>query len=96
MVAMDRRAFVICALVVFALELLALGPRRMPGPATAEIERIVAGQLRDRHRPVGDVRCVRRAYDEATCVATMYPGLRTRVAATVDAETGRVVSASMP
>jgi hypothetical protein len=94
--AMDRRAFVICALVVLALELLALGQARMPGPATAEIERIVAGQLQDRHRPVGDVRCVRRAYDEATCVATMYPGLRTRVAVTVDSETGRVASTSMP
>jgi hypothetical protein len=93
---MDRRAFYVCALVVLALELLALGQRRMPGPATAEIERIVSGQLQETHRQVGEVRCVRRAYDEATCVATIYPGLRTRVAATVDSETGRIASTVMP
>jgi hypothetical protein len=93
---MDQRAFCVCALVILALELLALGQQRMPGPATAEIERIVAGQLQSRHRPVGEVRCMRREYDEATCVATIYPGLRTRVAATVDLETGRVTSTPMP
>jgi hypothetical protein len=93
---MDRRAFVICALVVLALELLALSEPHMPGPATAEIERVVAAQLQDMHQPVGDVRCVRRASDEASCVATMYPGLRTRVAATIDSETGRVTSTSIP
>ena len=93
---MVRRAFVICALVTLVFELVALGHQPMAGPATAEIERILAAQLQDMHRPVGDVRCVRREYDEAICVATMYPGLRTRVAATIDSKTGRVVSTPMP
>jgi hypothetical protein len=93
---MVRRAFVICALAILVLELLALDHQPMAGPATAEIERILAAQLQDRHQPVGDVRCVRREYDEAICVATMYPGVRTRVAATIDPETGRVASTPIP
>ena len=93
---MVRRAFVICALVMLVVELLALSHQPLAGPPTAEIERILAGQLQHRNRPVDDVRCARRGHDEAICVATMYPGVRTRVVATIDAETGRVASMSMP
>jgi hypothetical protein len=93
---MSRRTFVVCALSVLALELLALGRQPMPGPSTAEIEGIVAGELQTREGPVSDVRCARRADDAATCVAVMYDGSRTRVAAAVDPDTGRVASTSNP
>jgi hypothetical protein len=91
-VAMSQRTFVVIALVVLVLELLALGRRPLPGPTTAEVEGIVARQLQAREGPVSDVRCVRRADDAATCVALMYGGMRTRVSTTIDRETGRVVA----
>jgi hypothetical protein len=93
---MSQRTFVACALVVLALELLALGGRPMPGPSTAEVERMVAGELQVREGPVSDVRCVRRADDVATCVALMYDGWRLRVAASIDRETGQVASKVEP
>jgi hypothetical protein len=93
---MSQRTFVACALVVLALELLALGKRPMPGPSTAEVERMVAEDLQTRDGPVSDVRCVPRADDAATCVALMYDGLRIRVAASIDRETGRVASKVEP
>ena len=43
---MKYRTFVVCALVVLMLELLALGRRPVRGPSTAELERIVASQCR--------------------------------------------------
>jgi hypothetical protein len=89
---MSQRTFVACALVVLALELLALGRRPVLGPSTAEVERVVAGELQRRDGPVSDVRCVRGADDAATCVALMYDGSRIRVAASIDRETGRVDS----
>ena len=89
---MSQRTFLACSLVVLALELLALGRRPMAGPSTADVERIVAGQLQTREGPVSDVRCVRRADDAATCVALMYDGWRIRVAASIDRETGQVAS----
>ena len=90
---MRYRVFVVCALLVLGLELLALERQPMRGPSTAEVERIVAGALQVRHAgPVSDVRCVRRADDAATCVALMYSGWRTRVAVSLDFKTGRVVS----
>ena len=89
---MSQRTFVACALVVLALELLALGRRPLPGPRTAEVERIVAEELQTQDGPVSDVRCVRGADDEATCVALMYDGSRIRVAASIDRETGHVTS----
>ena len=89
---MSQRTFLACALVVLALELLALGRRPTAGPSTADVERIVAGDLQTREGPVSDVRCVRRADDAATCVALMYDGWRIRVAASIDRETGQVVS----
>jgi hypothetical protein len=89
---MSQRTFLVCALVVLALELLALGRRPMPGASTAEVERAVAGALRLRDGAVSDVRCVRRNADAATCVALMYDGSRARVAASIDRETGQVTS----
>jgi len=90
---MRHRTFAACALLVLAVELLALGRQPVRGPSTAEVERIVAGELQVRnHEPVSDVRCVRRADDAATCVALMYGGWRTRVAVTIDFETRRVES----
>jgi hypothetical protein len=90
---MRYRAFVVCALVVLGLELLALGREPVRGPTTAEVERVVARELQSRHEgPVSDVRCVRRAPDAATCVALMYDGRRTRLAVTIDFDTGRVDS----
>ena len=89
---MKYRTFVVCALVVLMLELLALGRHPVRGPSTAELERIVAGQVQDRDGPVSDVRCVRRTDDAADCVALMYDGWRIQVAATVDEETGHVAS----
>jgi hypothetical protein len=93
---MSHGTFVACALVVLALELLALGPRSMPGPSSAEIERMVAAELQVREGPVSDVRCVRRAVDAATCVALMYEGWRIRVAASIDRDTGQVASKIEP
>ena len=89
---MSQRTFLACSLVVLALELLALGRRPMVGPSTADVERIVAGELQTREGPVSDVRCVRRADDAATCVALMYDSSRIRVAASIDRETGQVAS----
>ena len=86
---MTQRTFLACALVVLALELLALGRRPMAGPSAAEVERIVARELQSHEGPVSDVRCVRGADDAATCVALMYDGWRIRVAASIDRETGR-------
>ena len=82
----------VCALVVLMLELLALGNRPVRGPSTADVERIVAGELQVRAGPVSDVRCVRHAADAARCVALMYDGSRTSVAASIDPKTGRVAS----
>jgi hypothetical protein len=90
-----HRTFIVCALVVLMLELLALGRQPVAGPSTAELERIVAGELQERDGPVSDVRCVRRADDAARCVALMYDGSRTQVAASIDLETGRVASTVM-
>jgi hypothetical protein len=87
---MNHRTFVACALVVLVLELLALDRQPLPGPSTAEVERLVAGAVQTRYGPVSDVRCVRGADDAATCVALMYDGSRSRVAASIDPETGEV------
>ena len=89
---MRHRTFIVCALVVLGLELLALGRHPVRGPSTADVERIVAGQLQERDGPVSDVRCVRRADDAASCVALMYDGSRTQVAASIDRNTGLVES----
>jgi hypothetical protein len=89
---MRYRAFIVCALVVLVLELLALGRQPVRGPSTAEVERTVASQLQLRDGPVSDVRCVRRADYAAACVALMYDGSRTQVAASIDLETGQVAS----
>ena len=89
---MSQRTFVACALVVLALELLALGRPPRAGPSTAEVEWMVVEDLQTRDGPVSDVRCVRRADDAATCVALMYDGSRIRVAASIDRETGHVAS----
>lgn len=93
---MSQRTFMACALVVLALELVALGRRPVGGPSTAEVERIVAGELQTHAGPVSDVRCVRPADDAATCVALMYDGWRIRVAASIDSRTGRVASKVEP
>jgi hypothetical protein len=63
---MSQRTFLVCALVVLALELLALGRRPMPGASTAEVERAVAGALRLRDGAVSDVRCGRRSSGEVS------------------------------
>jgi hypothetical protein len=89
---MRHQTLVVCLLVVLTLELLALGRQPVRGPSTAELEGIVAGQLQAREGPVSDVRCVRRADDAARCVALMYDGSRTVVAASIDGETGQVAS----
>jgi hypothetical protein len=89
---MRHRTFIVCALVVLMLELLALGSRPVRGPSTAELERIVADDLQVRAGPVSDVRCVRHRDDAARCVALMYDGSRTLVAASIDHKTGRVAS----
>jgi len=89
---MPRRAFLVCALAVLALELLALGRGPAPAPSTADVERIVAGDLLTQRQLVSDVRCVRPSYGEATCIALMYDGSRTRVAVRVDQQTGRVAA----
>jgi hypothetical protein len=91
---MRHQTFVVCALVVLMLELLALGHHPVRGPSTAEVEGIVAGRLQQRDGPVSDVRCVRRADDAATCVALMYDGSRTKVVAGIDLKTGQVASLS--
>ena len=87
---MRHQTFVVCALVVLTLELLALGRHPVLGPSTAEVEGIVAGRLQQRDGPVSDVRCVRPADDSATCVALMYDGSRTKVVASIDRKTGQV------
>jgi hypothetical protein len=89
---MRHRTFIVCALVILMLELLALGSRPVRGPSTAELERIVADDLQAEAGPVSDVRCVRHAEDAARCVALMYDGSRTLVAASIDSKTGRVAS----
>ena len=89
---MRHQAFIVCALVVLVLELLALGTRPVRGPSTAEVERIVARELQVRDGPVSDVRCVRHRDDAARCVALMFDGSRTQVAASIDGKTGRVAS----
>jgi hypothetical protein len=89
---MRHRTFIVCALVILMLELLALGSRPVRGPSTAELERIVADELQAEAGPVSDVRCVRNAEDAARCVALMYDGSRTLVAASIDSKTGRVAS----
>ena len=89
---MPRRVFLVCALVVLALELLALGRGPAPATSTADMERMVAGNLRTQRQLVSDVRCVRPSYGEATCIALMYNGSRTRVAVRVDQQTGRVAA----
>jgi len=86
----SRAAFLAVALAVLALELLALGHQPLRGPSTAEIEGILARDIQVHAGPVSDVRCARPADDVARCVALMYDGTRTRVAATVDSHTGRV------
>ena len=87
---MIQRTFLVCALVVLALELLALGHQPTPGPNTAQVERILAEELQAREGPVSDVRCVRRSPERADCVAIMYDGTRSFVVARVDGETERV------
>ena len=93
---MRQRVFIICALAILALELLALGRLPPSGPSTAEIEGIVARQLQAGNQSVSDVRCTRRTDDAATCVAILYDGSRTRLAAAIDLDTGRVVSRADP
>ena len=78
--------------MVLALELLALGRGPAPPTSTADMERIVAGELLTRRQPVSDVRCVRPSSDEGTCIAIMYDGSRTRLAVHVDQQTGHLAS----
>ena len=92
---MARSAFLICALIVLAFEVLALGRSPAPATSTADVERIVAGRLRAEKQPVSDVRCVRPSHAEATCIAIMYDGIRTRLAVSVDQNTGRVTSTAV-
>ena len=85
------RSFVYVVGVAVAAQVWLALPRSPASSNTAELERVVYGELQAQ-RPVGDVRCTRVSREAANCVAALPNMVRARVSARIDARSGAITS----